>query len=133
MRHRLSHFRGNPFRIPRLNRMHRAVLRYVRRHQGPEGYIDTQDIDCDTIYTFIYNYDAFQALEMRIHGVRVNPRNGDLEILFHGDNTPRRTSIVYDKEDFNAPDADWRSVKYDETVYYIPTIFNIAEYIREYA
>ena len=37
------------------------------------------------------------------------------------------------EEDFNAPDADWRSVKYDETVYYVPTIFNIAEYLREYA
>lgn len=135
--------RKNPFRIPGLTRKHQAAVKclhqmydavvdLVRQSQGAKGYIDTQDTDHTTIYAYVYDYDAFEAREMRVHGVRVNADNGDLEIIFDTDNTPRRMSITYGDEDFRSHDADWRSVRYDESVFYVQTIFNIAECIPEY-
>ena len=124
----------NPFKVPDLNPMRDAIKAFVKEHQGDKGYIDTQDTDHDTIYTFVYDYDAGEAKEMRVHGVRVNPDNGDdLEIVFEPDNSAGSAHIVYRDCDFKAKDADWRSVQYDESVYYVPTIFNLAEFIAEYA
>lgn len=117
--------------IPKLDRMYDAVKAFVRKHQGKKGYIETQNADCDTIYTLVYSEDIFDAMEMRVHGVRVNPANDELEIIYDND-THYPYRIKYGHEDFVSPEAEWESVKDSDIVYFIPTIFDIAQFIEEY-
>lgn len=117
--------------IPNLDNLFKKTCEFVKEHQGEKGYIETQNTDCDTIFTLVYFESEFQAKEMRVHGVRVNPANDDLEILYDNDVTGRIT-IEYSEEDFKSKDAEWESVRWSDVVYYVLTIFNIAEFIEEY-
>lgn len=122
-------------RIPNLDTMYNDVCKFVKAQQGEKGYIDTQSDENDTIYGFEYNYDYQQGEERVVHGVRWNEEDQDLQVVLEP--IMRTYKVTYDEESFTGkcedPDAnaEWESVKWSD-IYYIPTIFSIAESIWEY-
>lgn len=117
-----------------LNDTYNEVVAYVKEHQGEKGYIDCQPYRDehhlkDTIYAFMYNAEMGCGYEYYVYGVRV--REGELEVLLEPINTTYR--VKYQPEDFTTdnPDNQWECVRYD-VIYYVPTLFNIAECIEEY-
>lgn len=129
-------------RIPNLDEMYEDVCKYVRENQGEKGYIDCQPYQeepGDIIYT--YEWTDFSGIfeERMVYGVRVIDygEGEDLEICFEPYMRTYRT--IYDNDVFQGkcedPDANaqWYSVRWSDSVLYIPTIFNLAENIEEYA
>ena len=115
----------NPMRIPDLSPMYEAVRDFVKENQGDKGFICTDNYECDAIWCIVYDLDYFEAHEYEVKAVRV--KNKNLEILFDS------PSIRYDDKSCAEIDDDaWCDVMYDDCVYYVPTIFNIAENIQEY-
>ena len=118
--------------IPNLDPLYEEVVAYVKEHQGEKGYIDCQpSLNGDIIYGFIYDDFSAQGEERMVYGVRVV--DDDLEICF--EQYMRTYQVVYDDATFKGENeeggAEWMSVKWSD-VYYIPTLFNIAECIEEY-
>ena len=118
----------NPMCIPDLDPMYNAVTRFVREHQGEKGFICTEDLpQGDTIWGFVYNGIAGTFDEMQVKAVRVN-ENGTLQCLTDIPN------ILYTDEAVRLADKhDWQDVRYGGDILYIPTIFSIAESIKQYA
>lgn len=115
----------NPMRIPDLTPMYEAVRDFVKENQGDKGFICTDDEKCDTIWTIVYSDMYATSFEYEVKAVRV--KNEDLEIIYD------YPGIIYEDEEIrNRDEDDWSSVQYDDFVYYIPTIFNLAENIQEY-
>jgi len=114
-------------RIPNLDIMYDDVCKFVKEHQGEKGYIDTQSDESDTIYCIVYSDFSSQGEENIVYGVRWNDEYNDLEICFEP--FTRTYKVVYDDAAFK--NAEWYSVRCSD-VYYIPTIFDIAECIEEY-
>lgn len=123
--------------IPDLEPMYKSVCEYVKTHQGEKGYIDCQPYQenaGDIIYTIVYNEESAWGEERMVYGVRWNEEDKDLEICFEP--YMRTYKVVYQDEDFRGTGeestVEWYSVKWSD-VYYVHTIFNIAECIEEYA
>ena len=122
-------------RIPNLDTMYEDVVAFVKAHQGEKGYIDTQNNGNDTIYAILYDYDMNAGVEQCVHGVRWNEDEQDLQIVCEP--IMRTYKVKYDDKSFRGkyedPDAnaEWMSVKWSD-IYYIQTIFSIAESIWEY-
>jgi len=119
--------------IPNLDRLYKKVIEFVKANQGEKGYIDCQpfmDEPGDIIYGIIYDDDLGAGIEKYIYGVRV--KEGDLECLL--EDITRTYRVKYTDEDFVSEESEnhWMSVRWSD-VYYIPTLFNIAEAIEEYA
>ena len=117
-------------RIPNLDEMYNDVVKFVREHQGEKGYIDCQPFQkesCDTIYAIMYDDDERKGIEYYVYAVRVV--DDDLECLLEPVMNSYR--VKYASEDFTSEDSEWYSVRYSD-VYYIPTLFDIAECIGEY-
>ena len=128
------------FNIPNLEPLYEEVATYVREHQGEKGYIDCQPYQKeagDIIYTFEYNEFSGWGEERIVYGVRWNEEERDLEICFEP--YMRTYHLVYDDDAFqgNCEDkdanAEWYSLQWSDIIYYVPTLFNIADYIEEYA
>ena len=124
--------------IPNLDTLYNKVVEFVKEHQGEKGYIDTQDDGADTIYTFVYEDFSSQGEERIVYGVRVETGEDgaeDLQICFEP--FMHTYKVIYDDNTFRGlnedPDANavWYSVRWSD-VYYVPTIFSIAEAIEEY-
>ena len=114
--------------IPNLDSLYEEVVAYVKEHQGEKGYIDCQpSLNGDIIYGFIYEDYESRGVEKYVYAVRVV--EDDLQVLLEDISVKWRT--VYDHEDYTSEDAEWYSVRWSD-VYYVPTIFNIAECIEEY-
>lgn len=111
---------------PNIDAFYDEVRDYIAEHQGEKGYIDTQDEKCCTIRAFVYNYEEFRGVEMKVHGVRV--KDGSIQVVLEYE--PLHGEIVYDDEDFK--DADWEDIKDSDYVYYYHTLFEIADFIEEY-
>ena len=125
--------------IPNLDALYEEVVAYVQEHQGEKGYIDCQPYQekpGDIIYTFEYNEDSGWGEERMVYGVRVE--DGELQICFEP--YMRTYHLVYDEMAFNGEyegeyedaNAEWYSVRWSDVIYYVPTLFNIAECIEEY-
>lgn len=125
--------------IPNLDSLYNEVVAYVKEHQGEKGYIDCQpyqDEPGDVIYTFEYNEVSGWGEERMVYGVRVV--DDDLEICFEP--YMRTYRLIYTEKGFKGEyegedadaNAEWYSVRWSDIVYYIPTLFNIAECIEEY-
>lgn len=121
--------------IPNLDKLFNKVVEFVKLNQGEKGYIDCQpSLNGDIIYCFVYDDFSSQGEERIVYGVRV--KDNDLEICF--EQSMRTYTVVYDEHSFNGKyedeeaNAKWYSVRWSD-VYYIPTLFNIAECIEEYA
>jgi hypothetical protein len=128
--------------IPNLDDLYEEVATYVREHQGEKGYIDCQPYQKepgDIIYTFEYNEFSGWGEERMVYGVRWNEEERDLEICFEP--YVRSYRLVYDEKAFKGEyegedkdaNAEWYSVRWSDIIYFIPTIFSIAENIEEYA
>ena len=116
------------FKIPNLDPMYEAVVNFVKEHQGEKGYIDCQpSLGWDTVYALKYNDWYGGGIEYFVYAVRVI--DNDLEALIKPITGNHLTT--YESEDFTAPDENWESVRWGD-VYYVPTLFNIAENIWEY-
>jgi hypothetical protein len=118
--------------IPNLDPLYEEVVAYVKEHQGEKGYIDCQPFmeeSGDTIYAIMYDDDEWRGVEYYVYGVRVV--DDDLEVLLEPIMNSYR--VTYAPDDFTNKDAEdkWFSVRWSD-VYYIPTLFNIAECIEEY-
>ena len=121
----------NKIQMPDLEPMYQAVCEYVKENQGEKGYIDCQpSIGCDVIYAMMYDDSYGAGTEQFVYAVRFN--GNDLEALLEPV-TYTAWRVKYTPEDFTSEDAEdkWYSVKWSD-VYYVPTIFNIAEFIEEY-
>lgn len=121
------------FNIPNLDDLYEEVAAYVREHQGEKGYIDCQpyqEESRDTIYAIMYDDEEWRGVEYYVYGVRVV--DFDIEVLLEP--IMRSYRVTYAPEDFTSEDANekWYSLRASD-VYYIPTLFNIAECIEEYA
>lgn len=102
-----------------------AVKAFVSEHQGEKGFILTEDAKADVINDIEFNFDDTQVREFQVKAVRV--KNNDLQVLTDVYN------CTYDEDAVSTADENqWMSVQYDDRVYFIPTIFNIAENIEEY-
>lgn len=123
----------NPFNIPDLTPMYDAVRDYVKENQGKQGFILTADNECGFMYSLIWR-DTFDCSnyydESAVVAVRVNDKDR-IQIIFD--------SSVYDVYDpeikskvVNASEEDWFDIEYEERIYYLPTIFNLAENIEQY-
>jgi len=98
--------------IPNLDNLYNVTRNYVKEHQGVKGYIDTNDPYCDGIFAIYFDFELDNVCEHLIVKIRVDSNN-DLQVLAEGDN-------------------EWQSVKNGDVVYYINTLFSIAESIEEY-
>ena len=118
----------NKIRIPNLDEMYEDVVRFVQEHQGEKGYIDCQpSLNGDIIYGFIFDDLEYCGVEKYVYAVRVV--EDDLQVLLEDISINWR--VVYTDEDYQYEQDKWYSVRWAD-VYYIPTIFNIAECIEEY-
>lgn len=135
--HHLAHFgkpkkepktiNTTPFDIPNLDELYRQVVGFVKDKQGEKGYIDCQPFqgpNGDTIYAIQFDGEYRYGIEHYVYGVRV--KDGELEVLLEP--IAHTYRVKYEETDFK----DWLSVK-DGDVYYIPTLFSIAESIAQYA
>ena len=116
--------------IPNLTPLFESVRDYVKANQGEKGYIDCQPSKkLDTIYGIMYEDFSGVGVEHYVYAVRVV--DDDLEVLLEP--FMRTYLVTYENEDFTSEDnADkWYSVRWSD-VYYVPTLFNIAESIEEY-
>jgi hypothetical protein len=112
--------------------LYETVKAFILEHQGPEGYIDTQSMDGDTIYCYVYFGDILESREMRIHAVRVNPDNGEVEVIYDCDVNGLGTVITYDEAYLQSPQAQWVRLRDDEDLHYEPALVNIARHIEDY-
>ena len=120
-------------RIPNLDNMYHDVVAFVKKHQGEKGYINTDpcpkdNIHLDTIYAFVYDEVSGCGTEEIVFGVRVTANN-DLEVITR---PWMRTYHNNPTEEEYADNNNWFDVKWGDRVYYIHTIFAIAELIKEY-
>lgn len=121
----------NKIQAPDIEPMYKAVCQFVKDNQGEKGYIDCQpSIGWDIIYGMMYDDSYGAGTEQFVYAVRY--KDNDLEVLLEP--VTHTWRLTYSPEDFNSKDAEdkWYSVKWSD-VYYVPTIFNIAEFIEEYA
>ena len=115
----------NPMRIPDLSPMYEAVRDFVKENQGDKGFICTDNSECDTIWCIVYDFDYFEIREYAVKVIRV--KNNTLEIIYDP------PMIHYDDESIaELSDDEWFELKYSDSIYYIPTLFNIAENIQAY-
>lgn len=126
---------NNPFGIPDLTPMLEKVTAYVKEHQGEKGFINTDNMDCDTIWGLIYDERLNEGVEVQVKAVRVN-EHGILEAMVDYDpNTIYTDDGITESEKLNHNTSVYGTfldVRNDDYLYFIHTIFNIAENIREY-
>lgn len=120
-------YENKTFGIPDLSKLYERVRDWVKEHQGEKGFIITDNNErCDTIWIIIYDDYTQNVNEFQVKAVRVNKDN-DLQILYDLHN------VIYDEDSVkDSKDKSWNYVQYDDYVYFIPTIFNIAESIEGY-
>ena len=121
-----------------IDELYNEVLNKVQQIQDDKGYISTQNPNCDKMYFYGYeDTSGYNMLEGIIGGVRAYGK--DLQIL--GSVQP----ISFDEEDFEYASTSyednfetedweycWQSIKRNDFINLIPTLFSIAEVIEEY-
>ena len=111
--------------IPDLAPMLRSIIAYVKKYQGEKGFILTDRDDKDAFYDIEFSPEDNSVNEFQIKAVRVI--GNSLEILTDVN------QVRYDEQSIrDADESDWESVEDSDTIYFKPTLFNIAENIRNY-
>lgn len=123
---------SNPFLIPNLQPMTDAVTDYVAMYQGEKGYILTEHSTHhnDIIWGLVYNAARGEAQEAKVKAVRV--KEGSLQALFDASDAVYNDETVKRASEGDKLFGSWLDVHYDDCVYYVHTIFFIAEYVAEY-
>ena len=114
---------NNPFNIPDLDPMLKAVSNFVKENQGEKGFINTHTDEGDILYG--YRYNGNELKEYRIMAVAFM----DNELCILLDDEPLED---YSDKAVEERLDQFESVRYSD-VMYVQTIFNIAEIIEEYA
>lgn len=112
---------------PNLEPFFNEVRDYIKANQGEKGYIDTQDKDKDTIYALVYEDAEFRAVDKKVYAVRV--KDDDIEVFY--DDVPLTYDLSFTEDDFK-DERRWDSIRWSDIVYYIHTLFYIADFIEEY-
>lgn len=115
--------------VPNLDKLYKTTCEYVKNHQGKKGYIDTQAKDCDSIYGMVYEEENYRGVEVDIKGVRYNEEINELEVVYEYIFYP--TFIEYTEESF-ADEEKWIPIRYNDIIYYVYTLLQIAESIHQY-
>ena len=108
--------------------LHETIIKIVENH---DGLIHTQDQSCDTIYSIEYlSVDDAEIVERTVMGIRV--KDHDLQIFT--ENNSRSCRIIVSENDLKNPEFEdnWVSLKDSCQVIYVQTLFNIAEFIKQY-
>ena len=117
---------NNIFQVPDLNPMYEAIKAFVKDHQGHKGFINTDDPNGDAMYSLEYSQEENRVNEYHIKGIRVN-RHNCLEVITDLYN------VRYSDDDIHrCGDSEWLNVRHSDEVYFVPTIFNIAEALAKY-
>lgn len=112
-------------RIPDLTDLYESVKTFVLEHQEPAGFIYTQNSDCDTIWTMVWDGSDCEYTEYEVKALRV--KNNSLECIYD------RPYLDWSKQAIACADDDtWYNVRYDDSIFFLPTIFSIAENIEQY-
>ena len=127
-------------RKPDLSEMHADVVAFVEKHQGEKGFILTDDPDKSTIYGYVYLQSENRIEEFEVKAVRVHEGGIqaiiDTETVRYSEDDVKESCRRAEDKSWYELDVfgDWLPVDPDEDdIYYIPTIFRIAEGIEEYA
>ena len=116
---------NNPFHIPDLTPLYEEVKAAVLKAQGSDGFLVVDDNEKDTIWTMVFENVDEEYREYQIKALRV--KNDILECIY---DSPHIRWTVEDVA--NADDEQWDSVEYDDYIYFVPTIFSIAENLPDY-
>lgn len=122
--------RYNPFHIPDLTPMYEALRDFIKEHQGDKGYILT-DNGHDTIWSFIYDESEHKTVEVEVKAVRVD-KHGCIKVIVDDFNTKYDDKSVSMADKADTIYGAWLDLQYDDNLYYIHTVFSIAESIQEY-
>ena len=114
--------------LPDLTPAYNYLVEYIRKYQGEKGYIDLQDESSDTIWAMIWEDDYYYQ-ELQTKAVRVVEKD-DIEIICDLPN------INWSENDLKTADTEeWHSLRYDDYLIYLNTIYclasNIAQYVQE--
>lgn len=123
---------NNPMSIPDLDPMYERLKEFIKKHQGGKGFILTDDSRCDTIWAICYSEIANQAEEYEVKAVRVDKGAIEVMVDFSGVTYTENDVIVRAASKSKDFTGQWLQLRWDDYLYYIPTIFNIAENIHEY-
>lgn len=124
--------------MPSLDPCYNSLLKYISKHQGSKGFINTSDETLDRMYAVVYgdSYDCNTSIlyEEPIVAVRVK-YEGCIELLCSNrpedySRAPEEYTDAVIEELMNS--YEWDCLKGSDMVYYIPTLFSIAENIEEY-
>ncbi len=116
---------NNPFHIPNLNPLYEEVKAAVLKAQGTDEFLLVDDDQRDTIWTMVFENDDEEYREYQIKALRV--KNDILECIY---DLPHNWWTVKDVE--TADELRWSQVRYDDYIYFVPTIFSIAENLPDY-
>ena len=116
------------------NELYKILLEFVKEHQGTKGYINCQPaLENDYIYGLGYDDEEGKGVEFYVYAVRATKGEDgeDLEILTEP--ICQSWRVVYSDDDFlSSNNVDkWYSLRWSD-VYFIPTLYNIAESIEQY-
>lgn len=115
----------NTFKIPDLQPMYDAVRDFVKRYQGEDGFILTENKKCDPIYVIEFNFADNTVDEYHLKAARVE--GGRIQILTDLFN------VTYDMDAVKTNTEDsWMDIHGDPSVDYVSTIFRMAESIAQY-
>jgi DNA repair protein RadC len=117
---------NNPFCVPELNSMYKAVRDYIRVFQQKKGYILTDDDTKDTIWGYTFSEKQQRHIEKQVKAIRVNAQDA-IEVLL--DNPGKKYT---DKTMQYIHSDKWMVICGDTDAQYIPTLFSIAKAIRDY-
>ena len=116
---------NNPFHIPDLTPLYEEVKAAVLKAQGDDGFLMVDDNDKDTIWTMVFENVDEEYREYQIKALRV--KNDILECIY---DLPHIWWTVEDVE--TADELQWSSVRHNDYIYFVPTIFSIAENLPDY-
>ncbi len=123
--------RYNPFHIPDLTPMYEALKDFIKEHQGDKGYILTDNDALDPIWSFVYDESEHKAVEVEVKAVQVD-KHGCIKVIVDDFNTKYDDKSVSMADKADTIYGAWLDLQYDDNLFYIHTVFSIAESIQEY-
>lgn len=120
--------------IPDLNPMYESLKAFIQKHQKEKEFILTDDRNHYSIWALLYSEKDGKALEAHVKAIRVN-NHGTVEVMcdYYGQRYDDKRVIKHSsRTKHESIYGMWLDLKWDDYLYYVPTIFNIAENIQEY-
>lgn len=116
---------NNPFHIPDLTPLYEEVKAAVLKAQGSDGFMMVDNDEYDTIWLLLFEDYEQEYREYQIKALRV--KDDRLECIYDSPEARWNAEHVT-----SADDKQWCNVRNDDYIYFVPTIFNIAENLPDY-